>query len=182
MLLNSPDGTAYTFPRWSPDGRSLVFTIEKYDVKAGQGIDYSNTPTGMAISTWKIGAEPSTIRPLTDFSMFSSYADWQPGGDLIVFDTYTPSVMHGEGVINVWTVHSDGTRPTDLTGATWDGSGWAEPTWSPDGRQIIMTVVQRGLGNKSLALMNADGTGQHPVILAKDGEYHARQARLRPGG
>ena len=66
---------------------------------------------------------------------------------------------------HVWTMNPDGTGAAQLTTGAADAS---DPEWSPDGTRIAFV---RGLpGQRRLATMNADGTGEAPFPVFIPGE------------
>jgi Tol biopolymer transport system component len=78
------------------------------------------------------------------------------------------------GVINVWTVKTDGTgaRPlTQLTSSAYPGAN-RDPVWSPDGSKIVYSsgsaldgsdASNGAYGTLNIWVVNADGTGATPL-------------------
>jgi len=80
---------------------------------------------------------------------------WAPDGSRIAFVSQEP------GNDEIYVVPRDGTNPIRLTFNTWE---WDKhPSWSPDGRQIVFDS-NRVTGRRQLWIMNADGTGQRPLL------------------
>ena len=81
------------YPRWSPDGRSLVVEIERTDADVPQFPPNPPT-TGSVIAVADIsGAIPAPLTILTPWEMFAAYPDWHPTDDRIVFSTKDLSVF-----------------------------------------------------------------------------------------
>ena len=80
--LASTTGAEYVVnPRWSPDGRSIVVQIDRY-------IDDGNDTeeiTGQAIGVVDLDAATPSIRVIRELETFSTYPDWHPTDDLILF-------------------------------------------------------------------------------------------------
>ncbi|MEK7248940.1 MAG: S9 family peptidase, partial [Bacteroidota bacterium] len=68
-LTDNP--AADTKPRWSPDGKSLLFTSTRKD----------------GSQAWLVPAEGGEAKQLTSFAMEVENLDWVPGGKLIAFST-----------------------------------------------------------------------------------------------
>jgi Tol biopolymer transport system component len=80
------------------------------------------------------------------------------------------------GVPQIYIVNLD---LTDLTPLTNLNEGACQPTWSPDGIQIVFTSPCLGRGefldtmysNSSLYIMNADGSGQKPLTTVPGSDF-----------
>jgi Tol biopolymer transport system component len=149
-------------PRFSPDGKRLVFTRYKMD------------PELSALFTIRI--DGSGLRQLTPWGNGAGDADWAPDGNKIVFEANpekgaTNKGCHGE----IYTVDPDGQHLTNLT----DNhcfAGAHEPVWSPDGTKILFLSAHAEDGEFGIALatMNTDGTERH-FITPNPGEDQMHQ-------
>jgi Tol biopolymer transport system component len=157
------------YPRWSPDGKSIVFTINRFDSLEAPG------PNGTAIATLDITTPSSEPVILTDWSAFGTYPDWSPDGTSIVFSTYDLerrfTIPDPSQPSDLYTMNPDGTALTEITH---NPSGTAlirlnsasgplstQPTWSPDSKSIIFTQVDGPeWPGWTLATIGADGTNQ----------------------
>jgi len=175
------DGTEhneYILPRWSPDGRQLVFAMTHEPVPPTGPLLGSSIAVASAD-----GSEVDSVRNLTDPALFGGYPDWSPDGKHIVFTTYDQAYFEqGTQPANLYTVGPDGTGLTQLTHFGEKDTRATQPTWTPDGKQIIFCHITYdptgkfgGWGVRHIAFVNADGTG----LTVLDGQY-ATHPRLRP--
>ena len=149
----------FHYPRWSPDGRSLVLT--------------TNVDGGADEEVWIISTDGKTRRRLTSNDVGDSGADWAPDGQTIIFERqtangvktlamdldgskvrdYTPDprrleqlrMKSGELVVEERTT-GDGQAifVRDANGARRIGSArWSEqPSISPDRRYVVFEARQ----------------------------------------
>jgi dipeptidyl aminopeptidase/acylaminoacyl peptidase len=122
-------------PSWSPDGKFIAFATE----------------TGMRI----MRRDGSDVRYLTDADSLS-VPDWSPRGDRLLIS----------GFGTRWRVVSTDGDTLNVLAAGPPGPKW-EPVWSPDGRQIAYLAKHTRSWSAETPLqiwvMNADGTGRHPI-------------------
>ncbi len=111
-------------------------------------VDYSTHPGGSG-SLWYVPVPAGTPRPLAGLT--ANDAAWSPDGDEIAY----------VGVGDLYRARSDGTskrRVVHLPGPGW----W--PRWSPDGKTVRLTLLDRKTSSPSLWEVSADGTGLHPLL------------------
>jgi Tol biopolymer transport system component len=139
-------------PRWSPDGRRIVFQ--------------HNEITGL-FSLWVMDRNGSHRHQITPPGMDIADPDWSPDGDRIVFESpaETPDDQTPQ---QIYTIHPDGTHLVQIThyepvSGQLIVSIW--PHWSPDGRKLVFahrdattTVGPDGLPHGDLFVMNPDGS------------------------
>lgn len=150
-------------PRYSPDGTRIVFTRE------------SNVADN---TLFIMGADGSNLTALPSADMNPGDASWSADGDTLVFEADTPGFPYGA----IWTIGADGSGLANLlpnTSSPNATDGYADPTYSPDGRQILLlhALYAGGTSTEGLALLNADGTGLHYVGDGKGGEHQPDWAR-----
>jgi Tol biopolymer transport system component len=174
VLFTAPSKTALNYPRWSSDGRSIVFEMTRYpDTQI-----YLGTATGSAIAVIDDtgqGAEPVV---LTDWSMYATYPDWRPGSDEILFSTYDLDEFEAtDAPSNLYTIKPDGSGQSALTTFGKAEQRATQPTWTPDGSRIIFTLVGRQAGiDNPLHAAFIDGNGSN----IEDIGVVATHPRLRP--
>jgi TolB protein len=84
------------------------------------------------------------------------HPSWSPDGAKIAFD------YSGTGDGEVYAMNADGTDVTNLTNSP--ATSDHDPAWSPDGEKI--TFIR---GSTQVDTMNADGSGQSPVVQFSSG-------------
>ncbi len=144
-------------PTWSPDSSKIAYAVVKnlpeqiYVAPATGGI-------GQPLANG-VGHEPT----------------WSPNGSRIAFDGYHSG---GFGYVDLHVVSVDGSgTPLVLPGSFTE---WTFNAWSPDGGRIAYRATPTGSGASIYRVMNADGSGDHP--LASPGEGDARSASWSPDG
>jgi TolB protein len=128
--LSRDDMADYMYPSFSPDGESIVFSLEKIDQQIYE-MDLSGNQ-----------------RQLTNLP-FKAYAPAiSPDNRWIVF-------VGNDGLQQLlWLMERDGSNPICLT-PTINGDAF-DPVWSPDGKQILFAATISG--NTQLYVINAEGS------------------------
>ena len=137
-------------PRFSPDGRQLVFTRYISD----------DHPEESAL--FKVGVDGSGLKQLTPWDKGAGDADWSPDGKKIVFEASPEYGSYGD----IFTINADdGQQLANLTDNDRSGGGSSDPVWSADGKKILFLSEHHFSGESGigLATMNPDGTDRHFV-------------------
>jgi TolB protein len=131
-------------PRFSPDGKRLVFTR------------YLGTDDFAPSAIFTVRTDGTGLRRLTSYAILAGDADWSPDGEQIVFEAY-PDKRFGD----VYVIDADGRHLRNLTNNAGNG-GAADPVWSPDAKKILFldARVVNGTFKNGLATMRPDGTGR----------------------
>ena len=130
-------------PRWSPDGRRVVYV----SVRENRQAIFTMRPDG------------TELTQLTTSAAQNSEPAWSPDGRRIAFRS------ERDGNPNVYVMDADGSDQRALTTAPGAEVG---PAWSPDGTRILYTAVVAP-GRADIFIMNADGTGQRQLTQTPNG-------------
>ena len=125
--------TLNTFPRWSPDARSIAYTSYR---RGGGQIFISNIYQG-------------TLEELTKGPAENWLAAWSPDGSKLCIAS-----PRGTSHTNLYVVNRDGSGMRQLTN---HASNNTTPTWSPSGTQIAF--VSDRTGQPQIYTIGVDGTG-----------------------
>ena len=135
-------------PRWSPDGKKLVFETTRNDSPATH-------VAGGYRDIYVMDSDGQNQTNLTR-NTFGHHPSWSPDGKSIAY--------MARGIIVMKTDGSD--KQNISQGKTRD----SEPVWSPDGQWIAFTRTANkppGPETMDIWIMKRDGTEQHPVTFNK---------------
>jgi len=159
-----PDGYQDNRARWSPDGKTLVFTRDFYTTPEQHWImkifPYSNILHEMRV---------------TPADMDADDPQWSRDGNLILFQS-PPDPSTADQ--NLFTIRPDGTELKQLTSHLSKDpggvSGVFHGSWSPDGTMIVFSHYPGASpSGASLYVIKADGTG---MLLVSAPQFDANGA------
>ncbi|MGH2858290.1 MAG: TolB family protein, partial [Solirubrobacteraceae bacterium] len=126
-----------TQPKFSPDGREILFT---------------RSAPGLAGSQLFVMSATGKDRvQLTHMPTGASDPTWSPDGTSVAFVS-----ARGGGTPNIFTMRTDG---TDLRQVTHDTAGKSELAWSPRGDEIAFVREPAGGGDRDIYSIKPNGTG-----------------------
>lgn len=127
-------------PALSPDGRILVFTVERGGF---QELYRASATGGPAVPLTNLGA------------LYTRYAAWSPDGQTVLF----ASTADGDFEIYALELPTSGAgeigQPIPLTDNEYDDR---QPTWSPDGQFIAFASDRAGIGEYEIFVMSFLGS------------------------
>jgi Tol biopolymer transport system component len=168
-VLASSAGDYFYVPRWGPSGRVVVelarFATTRLD---------DEQAVGGTIGIIDTRAPVPAFVPLLPMTSRASYPDWQPGGGLLVYQAPVSRAAGEEADIHVIATDATGDRTITAFGQS---GGWGiQPSWTPDGKQIIFVGEDTVRTHAMAAFVGPDGSGLVRVTDA----YFRTHPRLRP--
>ncbi|MFI5042334.1 MAG: TolB family protein, partial [Acidimicrobiales bacterium] len=156
--LSSTAGIGPDRPRWSADGKQIVFSV----------LDKMRNGSAVFI----VDADGQNLRQLSSSKLPARLPDWSPDGSRIVFTSLVNKIVRVGGTDTLQTTQDVYTvRPdwTDLRRLTTDGNSIGV-TWTPDGR-ILFATGCRGdcAANGGLWTMDADGSNVQLLVPGGSG-------------
>lgn len=118
--LTTDDSRQHFYPSLAPDGQSVFyaafFETNNYEI-------------------YELRLSDGNVRRITNTSAIETAPELSPDGNTLVYARYNPNTERYQIII----AGRDGSDPGNIPGA----SGW-DPTWSPDGRQILFASDSKG--------------------------------------
>lgn len=135
---------------WSPDGKTLAYAMQ---------VDIPNQ-----YEVFVINLDGSSQRRLTNgLSGIGGSLSWSPdGGSLLI----SAGPVGGR---EIYRLDVESGAPLALT----QGGNNAAPSYSPNGKFIAFNSTRNG-GQSDIFIMNADGSGQHPITYDHEPDWQPR--------
>jgi Tol biopolymer transport system component len=170
VVLTAPDDRAFYAPRWSPDGTHLVMEYAHRLPDSREDFD------GVQLAILDLRAKTPELRPITKVSDWTNNPDWSPTSDLITFSrpAAPPRI---DGPSDLWTIKPDGSEARQVTRLADQGSIGIQPTFTPDGTQIVF-VTGKPDGDQGMGLVPVAGGEVVPATTS--GFLGGVHPRFRP--
>ena len=135
--LTTEDGIRHFYPSLSPDGRRVLYSAFRDEN------DYE-------IYSYELAN--GTVDRLTNRSGVLTAPEYSPDGQTITFTRWNPNTDRYQ----IMTMENNGNNPNNIPHI----EGW-DPTWSPDGKQILFASDQNG--PVQLFVVRQDGKNLHQI-------------------
>jgi len=138
----NPDVSDF-FPVYSPDGGTIAFT--------------SFARGGVINAVYLMDADGSHVRLLSPPSLEAWIPDWSPDGGRLAFTTHA---LYPSNTLNqqLWTQEMD--KKNEIRQISFPGPAHDfDPSWSPQGNQIVFERDAPDFSTTALYIINVDGTG-----------------------
>lgn len=175
VIIQTPDGTsAYYQPDWSPDGSSLVVSVETYP-DARQASVTTRTVAVLRAD----GSDPAPMI-ISDPADFAIEPDWGPTNRIVYAVTPTPERVQPSDLV---TTDADGSNPARIAATAVGLTTMFDPDWTQDSTRIQVTTADEGSARQRLATMAPDGTAvqlEPWYLTTASGGPWATHPHLRP--
>ena len=139
-------------PDWSPDGSHLIFERIKSQSN-------TNAPT-VGDQLMRVDADGTHLRQVGTCGgacLGNDDPQYSPDGHQIVFIRVLRVKGSSSFTAGVWLMSSDGTHRRQISQTVPDKSEDHEPSWSPDGRQIVFTQIDDTTSRQALFVVRQTG-------------------------
>lgn len=136
--LTTEDNIRHFYPSLSPDGQSVIYSAYNEQTKHYE--------------IYELNISTNEIKQLTFALGDLNAPEISPDGSTIVFTRF----YNDPELPTSWLINRDGSNPREVS-----ADRAIDPTWSPDGKQILFASVING--RSQLFLINVDGTGLQQV-------------------
>ena len=147
---------------WSPDGRTLAFTVP-----------YADRSSGFAVGLFLLGPDRTRPRFLLR-AVGMGEVGWSPDGTTIVLAASVPGAEPYDPY-RLFTIRVSDRRIVQLTRLPFSKTLDGEPRWSPDGKQIVFT--RSDPRRAAIYTIRPDGRGERLVAGDARGAAWSRDGR-----
>ncbi len=151
LIENSQTGDLNIAPVLSPNGKYVAFLSEKNFFSID--LFLADARTGEILKTLSSTAREGHI---DDFSFVESAGTWSPKSDRFAFTVFS----EGKSMLTIVDIRNDKTTTVEIPGLAY----FSNPSWSPDGRFIVVSGMKNGQGDLYLF----DMTNSDVIQLTND--------------
>lgn len=156
ILITSEVPSLIQTAKWSPDGKKFLLT------QGAIGFEQQRQYPGSAILIYDL--EGGEVKQITNYEAGCLPISWSPTSQQIVATCSYVPLYGAEGVsrsefVRIFDVENPGQSYERV-----DFSPCYDPSWSPDGKQIVF-VCDKGGDQKGLFTINSDGNGIREVKI-----------------
>lgn len=98
--------------------------------------------TAMSVGVYDLTESVPVPIVVTPADTSANFADWSPDGSMIAYQGGNPDPFAGGARSDIFISTPDGSGARRLTNAEQSGVSYALPSWSADGRLLLITVIR----------------------------------------
>lgn len=166
-------GAVLGHPRWSPDGRKLVFSGQSTAPPLSTPCWWYDVTCQLKIFVANADGSGGLAHLTDSLAWNSADPEWSPDGSRIAF-TYRFDEL--DDAYSIELMNADGSSKTRVAyPPNWQTDLYMAPTWSPDGRSLAFEFVSfanNGTVMSQIVIMDLSGSGLRTLVPAFATVFH----------
>ena len=154
-------------PRWSPDGRKLVFSGQFTAPPPSNQCWWYDVTCQLKIFVADADGSGGLAHLTDSLSWNSADPEWSPDGSRIAF-TYRSDEI--DDAYSIETMKADGSSKSRVAyPSNWQTDLYMAPTWSPDGRSLafeFLSFANDGTATSQILITDLSGSGFRTLVPA----------------